>query len=54
MRPRRSPSATVRRALRVPLLATLRWGVIARQEAYLERKFGDEYRAYRARVRRWV
>ncbi len=29
-------------------------GVIAREEAYLERRFGQRYRAYRARVRRWL
>jgi protein-S-isoprenylcysteine O-methyltransferase Ste14 len=34
------------------VLATDRW-VIRREEAYLERKFGDAYRAYRGRVRRW-
>ena len=38
----------------VPLLVVIQRGVIAREEAYLERKFGDEYLSYKTRVRRWV
>lgn len=41
-------------ALLAPVLAVLRFGVIAREEAYLERKFGRRYEAYKARVRRWI
>ena len=38
----------------VPFALVIRYGVIAREEAYLERKFGDVYRRYRLRVRRWL
>ena len=40
--------------LALPLAITIRNGVIAREEAYLERRFGDAYRDYKARVRRWL
>ena len=38
----------------VPLMWVINVGVVAREERYLERKFGDAYRAYKARVRRWI
>jgi protein-S-isoprenylcysteine O-methyltransferase Ste14 len=38
----------------VPVLVVIRYGVIAREEAYLTRKFGDAYRQYTAQVRRWL
>ena len=32
----------------------LAWGVISREEAYLERKFGEGYAVYKSQVRRWL
>ena len=37
-----------------PTLWILRREVIEKEEAYLERKFGDAYRAYKSSVRRWL
>lgn len=37
-----------------PVWLALRHLVIDREEAYLERKFGEEYRAFKSRTRRWL
>jgi protein-S-isoprenylcysteine O-methyltransferase Ste14 len=38
----------------VPFYLVIRYGVIAREEVYLESKFGDVYLSYMSRVRRWL
>jgi protein-S-isoprenylcysteine O-methyltransferase Ste14 len=38
----------------LPFALVIHYGVVAREEAHLERKFGDAYRGYRSRVRRWL
>jgi protein-S-isoprenylcysteine O-methyltransferase Ste14 len=38
----------------VPIIIVIRYGVIAREERYLERKFDGAYVDYRSRVRRWI
>jgi len=38
----------------VAFALVIRYGVVPREEAYLERKFGNVYRGYRSRVRRWL
>ena len=40
--------------LTLPLAITIRYGVVAREELYLEQRFGDAYRNYKAVVRRWI
>jgi protein-S-isoprenylcysteine O-methyltransferase Ste14 len=38
----------------VPLLIFLHYGVVLREEQYLEHKFGETYRQYRSAVRRYL
>jgi protein-S-isoprenylcysteine O-methyltransferase Ste14 len=38
----------------IPLALVLHYGVILREERYLEAKFGDQYLALKRDVRRWI
>ncbi len=38
----------------VVLALVLHFGVILREESYLERKFGEQYLSFKRRVRRWL
>ena len=38
----------------IPALFVIRFGVIGPEERYLAETFGEEYAAYRAKVRRWL
>lgn len=40
--------------LLIPVLVVMTWGVVRREERYLERKFGESYRSYKAGTRRWL
>jgi len=40
--------------LLIPVLIILQRGVVEREEAYLERQFGETYRKYKVRVPRWL
>lgn len=38
----------------VPFYTVIHYGVVAREEAYLEAKFGEAYAVYKSAVRRWL
>ena len=41
-------------AMLVPALVVVDRMVIAREERYLERRFGEQYSSYKRRTRRWL
>lgn len=50
-----TPSGSFWALVLVPVgIAALWWGAIVPEERYLADKFGDDYAAYRTRVRRWL
>ncbi len=40
--------------LLIPAIVVMHYGVIVREERYLENKFGEEYLRYKRSVRRWL
>ncbi len=38
----------------VPALLMVHWRIVRREEGFLESRFGDDYRVYKAHVRRWI
>ena len=41
-------------AMLIPVVCVMEWFVIHREEKYLEAKFGEAYREYKRKTRRWV
>jgi protein-S-isoprenylcysteine O-methyltransferase Ste14 len=41
-------------AMLAPFYLVIRYGVVAREETYLDRKFGAVYLSYKSRVPRWL
>ncbi|MEK7322644.1 MAG: isoprenylcysteine carboxylmethyltransferase family protein [Pseudomonadota bacterium] len=39
--------------LAIPVMLVIQWLLVVPEERYLEKKFGEEYQAYRQAVRRW-
>ena len=40
--------------LMLPVMWLLHWGIVLREERYLNSKFGNAYQSYRQTVRRWL
>lgn len=40
--------------LMLPMMWVLHWGIVLREERYLNSRFGDVYRSYQTAVRRWL
>jgi protein-S-isoprenylcysteine O-methyltransferase Ste14 len=38
----------------VTMVLLLNWAVVVEEEAYLEKRFGEEYLRYKKHVRRWL